>query len=403
MRFAHLADCHIGSWRDPKLSYVSTEAFCKSVDTCIEMKVDFIIIAGDLFNTSIPGLDKLKVTAQKLRQLKDNGIPVYVVAGSHDYSPSGKTMLDVFESADLLVNVTKGEVVGEKLRLKFTVDKKTGAKITGVLGRRNMLERSYYESLDLAALEEEQGFKIFVFHSGLNEYKPKGQEHLDYCPISFLPKGFDYYAGGHVHMVFDRTIKDYGRVVYPGPLFPNSFSELEELHNGGFFVYDDGNMEFVQVKILDALHIAIDCNQKSPEKIRKELFDEIEKNDVQHKIVTIRLFGSITEGKIADIDFNSVVSELYRNKAYFVMKNTNKLETEEYEEIKVQHATVEEIEDSITREHLGQVKITGMGLEQEKSLIIGMMKVFAAERGEGERVIDFEKGLKDGADKIVRI
>jgi len=67
----------------------------------LKKKVDFILIAGDLFNTSLPGIDKLKLAVQKLKQLKDNNIPVYIIAGSHDFSPSGKTMLDVLENAGL--------------------------------------------------------------------------------------------------------------------------------------------------------------------------------------------------------------------------------------------------------------------------------------------------------------
>jgi len=45
-----MADCHIGSWRDPKLKDISTEAFNKAVDKCIQEQVDFILIAGDIFN-----------------------------------------------------------------------------------------------------------------------------------------------------------------------------------------------------------------------------------------------------------------------------------------------------------------------------------------------------------------
>ena len=70
MRFAHLADCHIGSWRDPKLRDAAVKAFEKASDICIEKKVDFILIAGDLFNTSLPAIDHLKIAVAKLKLLK---------------------------------------------------------------------------------------------------------------------------------------------------------------------------------------------------------------------------------------------------------------------------------------------------------------------------------------------
>ena len=164
MKFAHLADCHIGAWRDPKLRDANLKAFSKAIDVCIEKEVDFIVIAGDLFNTSLPSIDGLKAVVKRFKELKDKGINVYGIAGSHDFSPSGKTMLDVLEKAGLFVNVAKGDVVDGKLKLKFAVDTKTGVKITGLLGKKGSLERGYYEQLMRDDLEKEPGYKIFLFH-----------------------------------------------------------------------------------------------------------------------------------------------------------------------------------------------------------------------------------------------
>src|SRR4030043_483171 len=129
MRFAHMADCHIGAWNDPKMRQASIKAFERAVDICIKEGVDFVLIAGDLFNTSLPGIDSLKATVKKLRELKENDITVYVIPASHDFPPSGKTMLEVLEEAGLVINVSKGDFSNEKIVLKFTTDKKTGARI----------------------------------------------------------------------------------------------------------------------------------------------------------------------------------------------------------------------------------------------------------------------------------
>tara|TARA_Y100000294_G_C8302846_1_gene235448 strand:- start:30 stop:470 length:441 start_codon:yes stop_codon:yes gene_type:complete len=142
MKFAHMADCHIGSWKDQKLRDISLKAFSKSIDKCIEQQVDFVLIAGDLFNTSLPAIDRLKQVTIKLKQLKDKEIPVYTIPGSHDFSPSGKTMLSVLEKAGLIINVVNGNVTEDKrLKLRFTIDTKTNAKITGMLGKKGMLEK----------------------------------------------------------------------------------------------------------------------------------------------------------------------------------------------------------------------------------------------------------------------
>ena len=118
MKFAHLADLHLGAYKEPRMRALSDRAFELAINNILQEKVDFVLISGDLFNTSLPSVDNLKDATLKLKLLKDNNIPVYIIAGSHDFSPSGKTMLDVLENAGLAINVARGDIVNEKLRLK---------------------------------------------------------------------------------------------------------------------------------------------------------------------------------------------------------------------------------------------------------------------------------------------
>jgi DNA repair protein SbcD/Mre11 len=179
MKFAHMADVHIGSWRDPRLKDLSTDAFIKAMHICIESNVDFILISGDLFNTALPGIDSLKTVVKEFKKTHMRNIPVYIIPGSHDFSPSGKTMIDVLEEAGLVINVVKGTVKEGKLFLKFTIDEKTGVKITGLLGKRGTLEKHYYEKLDIEHLEKESGRKIFMFHSAIKELMPNDYGQMD--------------------------------------------------------------------------------------------------------------------------------------------------------------------------------------------------------------------------------
>jgi DNA repair protein SbcD/Mre11 len=407
MKFAHLADSHVGAWREPKLREVSNKAFTIAIDRCIEENVDFVLFAGDLFNTSMPAIDAIKLVATKFRQLKENNIPVYAIAGSHDFSPTGKTMLDVLEGAGLLINVTRGEIVDNKLRLKFTIDAKTGARITGLLGKRGMLDRIYYENLDVTNLEKEEGTKIFLFHTAITELKPKKLEKMNSYAISFLPKNFEYYAGGHVHIVSNTTLEEagYKNVIYPGPLYPNSFSEIEELHHGGFYLYDNGTTTYQKLELHPTVCIKLDCNHKNPSSIQNELQDlaKQKKDELVNAIVTLRLFGKLDSGKISEISFHEVFDKFYSSGAYVVLKNTNALETPQMTEIKIDTSKPEEIEDNLINEHLGQIKVTNMNLEKEKHLTKSLLTALNTSRDEGEKVADFDLRLKDEVKKILEI
>ncbi len=403
MKFAHMADCHIGSWRDPKLKDISTEAFIKAVDKCILEKVEFILIAGDLFNTSLPRLDNLKTVVTQFRILKNKNIPVYIVPGSHDYSPSGKTMLDVLEEAGLFVNVVKGEVIENKLKLNFTVDEKTGAKITGLLGKRGSLEKSYYESLHTENLENEDGYKIFIFHSGIDELKPKEMENIISQPLSLLPKNFDYYAGGHMHIVKDAKINGYGIIAYPGPLFPNSFAELEKLERGGFYIVEDNKLRWEPIQMYNTHKIIIDCSHKAPEHVEQEINEQIKGREFFNTIVLIRLFGSLASGKPTDINFKDIFERLYAKAAHFVMKNTNALTTKEFEEIKIDIKSVEDAEDKLIKEHLGQIKVKGLNAEKEAEITKELMRVLSEEKAEGMTKPDYEKKIRDEAKRVLEL
>jgi hypothetical protein len=399
MKFAHLADCHIGSWRDPLLEDLSTNAFEKAIKKCIDKEVDFVLISGDLFNTSLPGVDKLKRVTTMLRQLKEKGIKCYIIAGSHDFSPSGKTMLDVLEEAGLCVNVAQGKDSDDgRLLLEFTVDDKTGAKITGLLGKKCGLEKNYYEALDRKSLSDEEGYKIFMFHSLLTELKPKELEKVDSQALSLLPKGFDYYAGGHPHFVHSESYPGYGRIAYPGPLFPNNFKELEELKHGGFYIVDDGRAEFIFVKMHDVEVVYVDATHKSASEVEKELFDSLSERELEDKIVTIRIAGCMEKGKPSDIGFSEIFAAIREKGAYAVLKNSSALSSKEFEEIKVEISNAEEVESKLIDEQIGSGD-----LEERDARLLAkeLIKALDSCKYEGETVSTFEKRIKEEVDEII--
>ena len=403
MKFAHMADCHIGAWRDPKLKDLSIDAFVKAIRISIDHKVDFIIIAGDLFNTALPGIDNLKTAVKSLKELKEKNIAVYIIPGSHDFSPSGKTMIDVLEEAGLVINVVKGHVQEGKLHLHFTQDEKTGVKITGMLGKRGILEKSYYEKLDHESLEKEQGKKIFIFHGPIRELMGAENSPMEAYDLSYMPKGFEYYAGGHVHIIKEYSDSNYKKVVYPGPLFPASFSELEKLGCGGFFIYDNGRIIREEINIKNVFTVKIDAENKSPEEVEKTIYEKTAKKEFVNTIVLMRVSGKLKTGKTSDIHFKEITSDIYSQGAFFVMRNTNKLISEEFEEIKIDEKTVDDVEDSLIKEHLQQIKVSGFTSEKEYAVTKELIHIFEQEKHEGEKVYEYDERVRKDADKLLDV
>ncbi|MCK5474440.1 MAG: DNA repair exonuclease [Candidatus Aenigmarchaeota archaeon] len=399
-RFAHIADVHLDCFREPELKNLSTTAFIQAIDACIEKKVDFVLIAGDLFNTSMPDVSILQESVKQLKRLKNANIPVYLIAGSHDMSNSSKTFLDVLEEADLFVNVAKGESIGDKLQLKFTVDPKTGAKITGLLGKKGGLDIEYYRALDRESLEAETGYKIFMFHSGLEEYKPEFLKHVSFLPISLLPKNMNYYAGGHIHTVFVRDEPSFGKIVFPGPTYPCNFKELEDLGQGSFFIVavdDLGNTLTEKQDITPAKVVSkkFKADGKSASMLEDEIKNWAKQAVVSACVVLLRVAGTLLEGKPTDVSFFDAYEILRQKGALLVKRNTAKLLSRDFEEIKVDvSGNLKEVEARIIKEHIGKAPES---IKDEEGLVLTLIDTLDTEKNEGETNTTFDVRMKSAA------
>jgi len=139
MKFAHLADCHLGGWRQEELQKLNFLSFQKIIERCILENVDFVLISGDLFDSAYPPIEILKDSFAEFRKLKDAKIPVYLIAGSHDFSASGKTFLDVLEKAGFCKNIENWEAE-EDGRLKLIPHFHDDIAIYGYPGRKSGME-----------------------------------------------------------------------------------------------------------------------------------------------------------------------------------------------------------------------------------------------------------------------
>lgn len=411
-RFAHFADCHLGAWRDQKLKEMNLSAFIKALDGCVSEKVDFIIISGDLFDTTLPDLAIVQKAVEKIREVKDKGTPIYLTYGSHDFAPNSISIIDILNSTGLFKKVVEAEVSDEKIRLRFVTDSRTGAKIVGLSGRRLGLEKKYFEMLDSGCLESEAGFKIFVFHNAIVELRTPTASYSEGVPISSFPKGFDYYAGGHVHENLKHEVKDYGLVAFPGCLFGATFADLEVTAKGqkrGFFIVDFEdkieNVRFVEVKVSDVFFEEVNADKKTAKQIAETLSKIAAGADVKGKIALLKVDGELLSGKPSDINFTEIRQTLYNREAIVASINHYNLSTEEKQNPgQVSGKSRQEIEVKVFSDMVNSFKIDptlkgALKAKLEKVLTSkagiefanNLLNSLKLEKQEGETKRDFEE------------
>ena len=419
-KFAHITDCHLGSWRNPKLRELNLQAFEKSISISIKEQVDFILITGDFFDVNIPQLAPVKRAVEILKQARDSGIAVYMIYGSHDFNTANISMIDILHSAELFIKPTDFQTNTDSVILKFFVDKKTGAKITGISGRKVGLDREMYEKLDKKNLEMEDGFKIFLLHKGIQEILPLDMNFRDSLPISLVPKGFDYYGGGHIHKRVEKKING-SVIVYPGPLFGSSFQDLEETAKGekrGFYIisFDKKILDcrFIEINLVDILYNEIVSSKWNSEKLEGEITKNISGLEVKNKIVLIKVKGKLL-GKRSNIDFGKFSLDISNRGALMSFINTNNLSTDETKVIAVHSDNKFDIEREIFHESIKNFqsepalsdrvkkqinsKLTG---KTGESISISLLEILRNEKLENEntstyddRIFSFAKSVFD--------
>lgn len=360
MKFAHMADLHLGAVSDPKMKDLESSTLERAFRICEERGVDFVIIAGDIFHINIPDLAVVKGAVEVFKRFTDTGRKIYVVYGSHDFSPNSTSIIDILEAAGVVVRVGKPSAEEGKLRPEVLTDGRTGAKITGISGRRSSLEKEAFADLDREYLKQIEGFKIFVFHTGLLEMRREGEK-FDGISQSALPEGFDYYAGGHIHRVFvDRS----GRVVFPGPLFTGWGGDLEATVLGerrGFYIVEASQevkprLEFVELRPFEGVHKVIDATGKTADELNEELRLWATEVDAAGKVVLLKVHGELSSGRTSDIEFGLIREILAESGAIYLHLNRNALRTREMGMVTAMGESAEEIEGKIFKEMAGSVK-----------------------------------------------
>ncbi|MDO5849220.1 MAG: DNA repair exonuclease [Methanobrevibacter sp.] len=229
MKFAHLADSHLG-YRQYGLEAREKdliEEFDKIIEKIIDEDVDFVIHSGDLFQTAKPSPNALLPFQKGLLRLKGAGIPMYAIAGNHDSLLSSGAI--------------PPQVLFKKFGLKLISTINTNYVHNGVfIGGIPFMPSSHKKSLknslaNLSSKAEDYDKAILVLHQGIDKYLPFAHE----LEIGDLPDNFDYYALGHIHKFIEDDFGK-GKLVYPGSMDILSKSEYDDyVKNGkGFVVVD---------------------------------------------------------------------------------------------------------------------------------------------------------------------
>ncbi len=220
MKFIHTADLHLdsslrglSSYADApaeRLRTATRDAFHNLVTQAIEEQVDFMVIAGDVYDGDWKDFNTGLFFIRQMGRLRHAGIPVYLLYGNHDADS------EMTRGLELPDNV---HVFSSRKAETFRIDSRKVA-----LHGRSFKVAATTENLLPGYPEPVAGWlNIGVLHTALEG----NAEHARYAPCSVAElqaKGYQYWALGHVHEHWVQ--RGDVTMAYPGNLQGRHIREL---------------------------------------------------------------------------------------------------------------------------------------------------------------------------------
>ncbi len=215
IRFIHTADIHLGSlpqvgdatlpdFINDTVTQATFESLRRICTLALEHEVDFLIIAGDLYDWEARSVHAQEFFVDQCQRLQAAGIGVYVLAGNHD---------PLRENKDLFVPPANVFTFSGDAPQVFTVTNRHGKEVARLVGQsyRRRAERAGVH-LNYPVLPNDL-WNIGVLHTQLERapspYIP--------CSLSELKSRDDlhYWALGHIHQHSVLHTAE-PRIAYPG-------------------------------------------------------------------------------------------------------------------------------------------------------------------------------------------
>jgi DNA repair exonuclease SbcCD nuclease subunit len=198
--FIHTADLHLDS-PFKELSEINNtisseliestfSAFNNIVDICLEKKVDFLLIAGDIYDGADRSLRAQLKFRDSLKRLGEAGIKTYIAHGNHDSLDGWSANLEWHDN----VHIFKGKEVES---CTFEKDGKATALIHGISFHKKDIRTNLSKKFPKKS-HTESLFNIGILHCNIGT--DTGHEPYAPCTLQdLISHNFDYWALGHVH------------------------------------------------------------------------------------------------------------------------------------------------------------------------------------------------------------
>ncbi len=287
MKLLHIADIHLGRRMEEYSLYEDQQHIMKQItEICLEQSVDAVLMAGDIYDRSVPSTEAVGLLEEFLVTLSEKNIPVYLISGNHDSPERLAFAHQLMRQSNIFISPSyQGSV--ESLVLE-----KNGESVhiyllpflKPAIVRKFFPEQeidSYTKAVQVAIQQMTLSKDVpnillthqFVTGSNTCESEELSIGGSDQVDLSVF-QDFDYVALGHLHSP-QRVGRD--TVRYSGSPLKYSFSEVS--HTKSVTIVDTSDNMAVSTIPLVALRDLVDLRGTYLEVTAKSFYENLNLQD----------------------------------------------------------------------------------------------------------------------------
>ncbi len=296
LKFVHTADLHLDTpfkglsqWNPElaeRLKDSTYRALINIIDLCIKEKADFLLVAGDVFDSENASLAAQIRFINELQRLTAQRIPVYFICGNHDH-------LDAWDNSFTLPDGAYR--FGSSGVEKFT-HSRDGEPVADIYGISYQSAHINHSLVPLYRKGENTAPVSIAMLHGMADVIGHDEKYAPFALRELLENPFDYWALGHVHKRV--VLNDDPPVVYPGVPQGRDFGETGEKGCYIVEVFAGGrtSLEFVPVHHIRFEEAEIDLTATDDistfnSSIDKALGNLMNTDEAERIILRIKLTG----------------------------------------------------------------------------------------------------------------
>ncbi len=350
IKILHLADLHIGMENYGRIDPASglhtrlldyLERLDEAITLGLDAEVDLVLIAGDIYKNRTPNPTHQREFARRINRLRSAGIPVFILTGNHDVSPSlGRAhSIEIFDALGV-----EGVTIADRPRLHRLNTRSGPVQIIALpwVTRQMLLTKDELRLASFGEIEAELRRRldnfvekaadsldpdipaVLAFHGtidgaqlGAERSITLGQD-LVLARSTVARPGIDYVALGHIHR--HQSLGEHPPIVYPGSIERIDFGERAEDKGCVLVELAKGATRWQFHKLAARPFISIEVDVRNSSDPQERVFNAIARHDLRCAVVRVEV--KATREQAAILSDEAIHERLHEAEAFCIASVT---------------------------------------------------------------------------------